>query len=380
MTKRFYFFIITLLVVCSTAFAQKSAADKFYTQGVACMKAMTIASQQKAIGFFSKAKVAYDSQAKKSLCDNQISVCRNIISNLKSGKQPTSKTNRQKNHGKTDRKTGQKKNDLNERPTVSDDGITLKSESTTPKPVTADGIIDKYLKKLGISDKDMKPLVQLKCKTTSHVVDKKGKQVTITIYTVFDSWKKQGVKLHLSNKKKFRRGLLYNNGECKMYIDAGGIYAPIFGRWFNVKKIASKEIMDKFKELDSNNIFDSTQWKRSYENIQEYNGKRYHRITLTNKKNNTPKYIALFDTETDMLKFLDNGNQQIEMLEFGNVNGRYMCKKRKVTNNAKIADKTDIRTSEETIEEFCTECGIKEELMDTDKLTDIIKGKSPIPW
>jgi len=43
---------------------------------------MTIASQNKAITYFEKAKVCYDSQSKKDLCDQQITACRNIIAQL----------------------------------------------------------------------------------------------------------------------------------------------------------------------------------------------------------------------------------------------------------------------------------------------------------
>lgn len=43
---------------------------------------MTISSQRNAIGYFEKAKICYDSQAKKDLCDQQIKSCRNIITQL----------------------------------------------------------------------------------------------------------------------------------------------------------------------------------------------------------------------------------------------------------------------------------------------------------
>jgi hypothetical protein len=53
---------------------------------------MTVASQNKAITYFEKAKVCYDSQSKKDLCDQQIKACRNIITQLSKKKKTSSST------------------------------------------------------------------------------------------------------------------------------------------------------------------------------------------------------------------------------------------------------------------------------------------------
>lgn len=75
--KKFVFIsILCLLTIVQNIFAQKSStADQLYNQGISSMKTMTVASQDKAISAFEKAKVAYDSAEKKKLCDNQIAKC-----------------------------------------------------------------------------------------------------------------------------------------------------------------------------------------------------------------------------------------------------------------------------------------------------------------
>ena len=76
-------FLLCITCACIDAGAQAtSAADRLYARGVTYMKTMTISMQKKAIAAFGKAKVAYDSKAKKNLCDEQIAACRNIIRKL----------------------------------------------------------------------------------------------------------------------------------------------------------------------------------------------------------------------------------------------------------------------------------------------------------
>ena len=99
MKTKFTVALVALVLSCLSVFAQKSAADKYYAQGVTCMKTMTVPSQKKAIGFFEKAKVAYDSASKKALCNEQITACRNIIKRLSapkpSGKKPSKPSKRE---------------------------------------------------------------------------------------------------------------------------------------------------------------------------------------------------------------------------------------------------------------------------------------------
>lgn len=71
----------------------QTSCDKLFASGVKFQQTMTITSQNKAITYFEKAKVCYDSQAKKDLCDQQITACRNIIAQLsKKSKAPNTTT------------------------------------------------------------------------------------------------------------------------------------------------------------------------------------------------------------------------------------------------------------------------------------------------
>lgn len=79
-----------LCIFSVMAFAQQSAGDNLFATGVKLQQTMTIASQNKAISYFEKAKICYDSQAKKELCDQQIKACRNIIAQIAKNSEPQS--------------------------------------------------------------------------------------------------------------------------------------------------------------------------------------------------------------------------------------------------------------------------------------------------
>ncbi len=66
--------------------AAQTSCDQLFANGVKLQQTMTVSAQNKAIAQFEKAKVCYDSKAKKDLCDQQIKACRNIISQLRRGK------------------------------------------------------------------------------------------------------------------------------------------------------------------------------------------------------------------------------------------------------------------------------------------------------
>lgn len=72
----------------SISLSAQTSCDKLFASGVKFQQTMTIASQNKAITYFNKAKVCYDSQAKKDLCDQQITACKNIISQLSKKSKP----------------------------------------------------------------------------------------------------------------------------------------------------------------------------------------------------------------------------------------------------------------------------------------------------
>lgn len=87
-----FIFMVGLFLFPASA---QTSCDKLFSSGVKCQQTMTVASQNKAITYFEKAKVCYDSKAKKDLCDQQIKACHNIISQLsKKKKAPASETKR----------------------------------------------------------------------------------------------------------------------------------------------------------------------------------------------------------------------------------------------------------------------------------------------
>lgn len=82
MKSVFKLVILLFSVMVSTQVWAQNACEKLFADGVKLQQTMTISSQKKAISFFEKAKVCFDSQAKKELCDQQIKACRNIIKQI----------------------------------------------------------------------------------------------------------------------------------------------------------------------------------------------------------------------------------------------------------------------------------------------------------
>lgn len=94
--------IIIVLVAALMTFSvsAQSSCEKLYSSGVKLQQTMTVAAQKKAITYFEKAKVCYDSKAKKDLCDQQIKSCKNIIAQLaKKEKQPVASESSKKEEG-----------------------------------------------------------------------------------------------------------------------------------------------------------------------------------------------------------------------------------------------------------------------------------------
>lgn len=79
--------------LCLAAQAQAQTCDELFNSGVKAQQTMTISSQRSAISYFEKAKVCYDSQAKKTSCDEHIATCKNIIAQLQKAAQQTSQAN-----------------------------------------------------------------------------------------------------------------------------------------------------------------------------------------------------------------------------------------------------------------------------------------------
>lgn len=78
------FFTVVMLCVTSVLFAQ-ATADKLFLEGQELQKTMTVKSQNEAIKKFNAAKVSYKTEEKKKMCDNQISICNQNISNIRKG-------------------------------------------------------------------------------------------------------------------------------------------------------------------------------------------------------------------------------------------------------------------------------------------------------
>ncbi|MDE7346276.1 MAG: BACON domain-containing protein [Muribaculaceae bacterium] len=93
--------IVVLIAGLMTLSANaQSSCEKLYSSGVKLQQTMTVASQKKAITYFEKAKVCYDSKAKKDLCEQQIKSCKNIIAQLsKKDKQPAASGSSNKEEG-----------------------------------------------------------------------------------------------------------------------------------------------------------------------------------------------------------------------------------------------------------------------------------------
>lgn len=86
------YFLIMLTFVFSMlprSMQAQSSADRLYAQGVEYMKTLDVVSQLKAISYFTKARVAYDSSSKKRLCSQQINICNSIIKKLQTAEGKT---------------------------------------------------------------------------------------------------------------------------------------------------------------------------------------------------------------------------------------------------------------------------------------------------
>lgn len=80
-------FILKLLMVVVFSFSAmgsyaQSIGDKLFAQGQKLQMVQTVKSQKQAISKFIAAQKAYDSKAKKNMCDNQIAICKGNIKTL----------------------------------------------------------------------------------------------------------------------------------------------------------------------------------------------------------------------------------------------------------------------------------------------------------
>ena len=80
-------FILKLLMVVAFSLSAmgsyaQSIGDKLFAQGQKLQMVQTVKSQKQAISKFIAAQKAYDSKAKKNMCDNQIAICKGNIKTL----------------------------------------------------------------------------------------------------------------------------------------------------------------------------------------------------------------------------------------------------------------------------------------------------------
>lgn len=87
--------LLTILcsLMCFLMVSSQSSGDRLYNEGLKRQKVMTVKAQNEAIAKFNSAKKIYDSKAKKSQCDQAISVSREIINSLSSGGSKGGKNN-----------------------------------------------------------------------------------------------------------------------------------------------------------------------------------------------------------------------------------------------------------------------------------------------
>lgn len=92
--------ILSLLFVCfSVTVNAQSAGDRLFAQGQKFQMTQTVKAQRQAIAKFIAAKKAYDSAAKKQMCDNQIAICNSNIKTISN----TKKVHVNKPKGKNDK-------------------------------------------------------------------------------------------------------------------------------------------------------------------------------------------------------------------------------------------------------------------------------------
>lgn len=77
--------LICMLVVllCSITVSAQTSGDKLFLEGQKLQQKMTVDAQSSAIKKFRAAKVVYNTTDKKTMCDNQITICRKNLATLK---------------------------------------------------------------------------------------------------------------------------------------------------------------------------------------------------------------------------------------------------------------------------------------------------------
>lgn len=76
-------FLTIIALACASIAMAQSNGDKLFLEGQQLQAVQTINSQQAAIKKFQAAKIAYTTTEKKTMCDNQITICNNNISSIR---------------------------------------------------------------------------------------------------------------------------------------------------------------------------------------------------------------------------------------------------------------------------------------------------------
>lgn len=74
--------MVVMFTQCTMGSYAQSIGDKLFAQGQKMQMVQTVKSQKQAISKFIAAQKAYDSKAKKNMCDNQIAICKSNIKTL----------------------------------------------------------------------------------------------------------------------------------------------------------------------------------------------------------------------------------------------------------------------------------------------------------
>ena len=417
--------LVTFIFICLPAGAQKSAADKFYAQGQACMQTMTVQAQKSAISYFSKARVAYDSADKKKQCDAQIAVCRSIIGKLQGGNDRSAKPRQAKGAkrsgeaGANGRQARSTRDDVShsapvavaegsdtgygdsdtgyDDSTAEDDasvdgtedreyrtdadgqGSTGTASQSTgdgaavqqpvKKNYTADEIVEKYKARLPVAFGDSKSL-QMQTVINSSIIDDKGRHYSTSTLISYDLWQKRYLKITSCSEKKYRSGVVLDGEKGWLFLK---------GAKFGLNRKKVKAMFDAMNTSEEKDIFTDSSWKRKSAGMQTYNGKKYYKVVFTKFREKTI-YVALFDPETFLLSYLDNGTTSIEYLKYETLDGNFVCSERRITHGDKLASTTKIKSAKETVTSCVTDAQVDDNLLNPDIVLSILKGKISQPW
>lgn len=219
---------MTVLLICSslTVIAQ-SNGDKLFLEGQRYQRTMTVASQNTAISKFAAAKIVYTSSDKKTMCDNQISICRSNIKNINNGN--GSGDVKKKTKHKTSKQD--KKSKKEEEVPVEQEKPKIKVRTDVSLKLSESRLDFKYKPKEGSTQS-----VDVICNYDDWVVASKPDWVT-----VYTAKNKISVEVQENESDEERSGIVTikcDNTECPLVInqDKKKVLDKIMGSVFKKKK------------------------------------------------------------------------------------------------------------------------------------------------